>query len=318
MGLLTSSTEYSTNEHMSELAAAKKVYSIIIPTFRRCQDLCKCLDLLAPYFAPTDHQYNGLCIEVVVSDDARENELRVLLNQRYPWCRYVEGPARGPAANRNHGARESHGEWIVFTDDDCLPQPGWIGAFATFADQCDVMEGKTSPEGQRSRLDEECPSNENGGFLWSCNFAIRREAFFFLNGFNEDFPAPAMEDVEFRKRLEKSDLRLKFVSTAQVNHPWRRRKGFSFLRAKSKSIAIYVRLHPETIVDFSLRAQIVRLLVSLRLNIKYIKANFIFRGIFRQILLDIYSSLSAWHAVRRVRLNMVDEDCVIPETLSRD
>jgi GT2 family glycosyltransferase len=287
------------------LDASKPIFSIIIPTHKRFGSLCKCLDQVSHYFVTSYHVTVCFPIETIVSDDGRDDELKLFLQQRYSWCKYTQGPARGPAANRNHGAGVAQGEWLVFTDDDCLPQPGWIEAFASNASQCDVMEGKTSAEGHRTRVDEECPTNENGGFLWSCNFAIRSEAFFMLNGFNEDFPAPTMEDVEFRKRLQKSDLRLKFVSSAQVNHPWRRTKGRSFLRVKAECIATYVSLHPESAHEFSLIAQLIRFLTSVWLNIQYSVSNFNLNGVIRQTLLDVYASVLTWQAVQRIKLKMI-------------
>jgi len=187
------------------------LFSIIIPTYKRQDALSLCLNGVEHYFQPGAQARFGHQVEVVVTDDAHETSVQSLLAHRYPWCHYIQGPRRGPAANRNHGARHATGEWLVFTDDDCLPQPGWIEAYAALADQVDLLEGRTSAAGTRMRVDEECPINETGGFLWSCNFAIRRTVFLALGGFNEDFPAAAMEDVELNLRASKAGLSRAFV-----------------------------------------------------------------------------------------------------------
>ena len=48
------------------------------------------------------------------------------LAQQYPWVSWGRGPRRGPAANRNAGALRARGEWLAFTDDDCVPDPNWL------------------------------------------------------------------------------------------------------------------------------------------------------------------------------------------------
>jgi len=272
-------------------------FSVVIPTYKRPQSLGECLNCLAHYFEPGVQENFGYWIEVIVTDDGLDDSSREFVARRYPWCMYTEGPKRGPAANRNHGARQASGDWIAFTDDDCLPQPGWIETFARHADQHDVLEGQTSPADCRTRLDQECPVNQTGGYLWSCNFAIRRELFHQLGGFNENFPTAAMEDVELNRRINKARLRRLFLPMAEVKHPWRRRKGRSFLRAKARSIATYVRLHPETAPSFAWSALMLNLLRFFRASLKTCFSLGTVQGLARQVGLDTYATFATWRAL---------------------
>src|ERR671913_256152 len=77
------------------------MYSVVIPTYNRPADLYKCLDCLREYFEPSRSDQQPFEAEVIVSDDARQKDLQRYLSMHYPWARYVEGPSRGPAANRN-------------------------------------------------------------------------------------------------------------------------------------------------------------------------------------------------------------------------
>jgi len=182
--------------------------------------------------------------EVIVSDDSPDPRDLEAVRTRFPWVRWVKGPQRGPASNRNEGARHASGRWLVFTDDDCLPSPGWLHAFAKERSEQLVLEGKTIADRPRSRLDEEAPINENGGCLWSCNFAILRSCFNEQSGFNEGFPYPAMEDVEFRVRLTEAGINPHFCPAAVVVHPWRQTKGTIHHKRVLASWYHFLRLHP--------------------------------------------------------------------------
>ncbi|MFQ3588620.1 MAG: glycosyltransferase [Fimbriimonadaceae bacterium] len=193
--------------------------SVVIPTYRRNDLLARCLDALSPgvQTLPAEHY------EVIVTDDGPEGDnAQAMVAERYPWARWTQGPRRGPAANRNHGARQVRSEWIVFTDDDCVPDPGWLKAFAdarTAHPDAEVLEGKTvCREGIPSPL-YASPTNETGGYLWSCNMAIAKALFDELNGFDESFPFAAMEDVDLRERILSAGRRFPFVTEAVVNHP---------------------------------------------------------------------------------------------------
>lgn len=292
-------------EHITPL------FSIIIPTYRRNHQLCDCLDLLSSYFDPNLASAFRCELELIICDDAHDPELKELLSRHYPWCRYTDGPACGPAANRNRGAHQATGVWLLFIDDDCLPQPGWLEAFAQHAHHCVVMEGKTSAVGSRTRLDQECPINETGGYLWSCNFAIRRDAFFRIGGFNELFPVAAMEDVEIQHRIIKAGYMPMFVPNAEVKHPWRHRQSFNFVRAKAKSVATYVWLHPEKIPSFSLVSQIANLFRMFRATIAASLSIGTIQGFSNQIVLDTYYVFTTWQAVKRVRQSRLPPAAII-------
>ena len=142
--------------------------------------------------------------EVIVSDDGPPGaNAQALVADRYPGVRWFQGPRRGPAANRNFGASHATTPWLVFTDDDCLPQSGWLAAFAESVDSnCRVLEGRTDSGVERLGPFEQVPGNDKGGLLWSCNLAVERALFEQMGGFDAGFPYPHLEDVDFRLRLD--------------------------------------------------------------------------------------------------------------------
>jgi GT2 family glycosyltransferase len=219
-------------------------FSVIIPTYHRNDLLAKCLDRLAPNVQTlAADQY-----EVIVSDDGCESTAEDMIRESYPWAKWVAGPRKGPAANRNNGAKYAQGEWIAFTDDDCIPDPQWLEAYVEAIVNNKhylVFEGRTYVDRPRKSLSETSPINESGGYLWSCNLSIQRHLFESLGGFDERFPYAAMEDVDLRLRLTKSGHKFQFAKAASVCHPWRDKGGWKKLKQHQQSTLIYLSIHPD-------------------------------------------------------------------------
>lgn len=192
-------------------------FSVVIPTCRRTEALGRLLARLEPQrqeVSPGNY-------EVVVSDDDPEQSAARELKPQHPQVTFVRGPGRGPAANRNRGASHATGEWIVFTDDDCEPEDGWLRAIADAASAgpVDVIEGKiVAPTGQKSIFKRDV-ENLHGGVFWSANLAIRRDVFMALGGFDEDFGQAGGEDMELAHRFRVNGLRTLFCEEALVYHP---------------------------------------------------------------------------------------------------
>ena len=220
-----------------------KLISVVIPTRDRNDALARCLDRLAPCAQSLSHdQY-----EVIVADDSAHAAARELLFDRYPWARWTGGPRRGPAANRNAGARVARGEWLVFTDDDCLPEHGWLDAFAAMFSPdekaLDVLEGRTTCRAGLNSPRCTAPLNLHGGNLWSCNFAIRRTHLQQVGGFDERYPYPHMEDADLQARLQKAGFMIRFVPAAEVDHPPRPMPWGAMLARIHESSVLHMTLH---------------------------------------------------------------------------
>lgn len=159
--------------------------------------------------------------EVIVTDDGSQYTAQTIVQARYPWARWIAGPRRGPAANRNNGAAHSQGEWLAFIDDDCLPDANWLRALndTITAASLDVVEGRTVCPGKRDDPFQEHVENPSGGVYWSCNLALRRTAFVATTGFYEAFLEAGGEDMEFAWRIKQANLRTQFLPEFLVLHP---------------------------------------------------------------------------------------------------
>jgi GT2 family glycosyltransferase len=215
--------------------------TIIIPTCHRPVALDACLRLLLPQ-VPGDG-----AAEILVCDDSRTPETQEMLGRLFPSVRRIVGPRNGSGANRNAGAREACGPWLIFLDDDVLPAPGFLPAYLgairdAGADGPLVFVGATHPSGGHSKsLLWESPHYHADEVLPpSCNFAIPRKTYLANGGFDERFRY-SFEDMEFFARLERVGIPLRFVNEAAVEHPMRRRPSGSVLarRWESRVISAY-------------------------------------------------------------------------------
>lgn len=211
--------------------------SIVIPTCRRLADLQRCLERLVPQL-PAD----GSC-ELLVTDDGNVNETKEALSAKFPAVIWAQGPRKGPAANRNYGAAQTSGDWLIFVDDDVLPAPGFLSAYLraihdAVADNI-ALEGATFQEAEFPSLLWEAPHNPAGGILISCNFAISRRHYEEAGRFDERFPVAAFEDTEFSARLLARGVALQFVPGARLTHPLRPKPPARKLARRWEGNAIY-------------------------------------------------------------------------------
>jgi GT2 family glycosyltransferase len=226
-----------------------KLISVIIPTCHRNDLLAKCLEPLAPGRQSLEVE----AYEVIVTDDGQRTTAQAMIAEHYPWARWVPGPKRGPAANRNHGATAATGEWLAFIDDDCIPSPEWLSAYRAAIQKTPgvhAFEGAVHPEDRpRQRHDEVAPINLGGGCFWSCNILVKRSLFHHIAGFNESFPSAAMEDIELKTRLQKNGELIVFARDAKICHPWRVVYTAKQAKAHQRCLLLYYRLHPDQAPD---------------------------------------------------------------------
>ncbi len=99
--------------------------SVVIPTIHRSALLVKCIDgVLA-----------GDCadFELLVVDQSSDDLSRLAVAGRFgndPRVRYLHSDVTGAARARNLGSEHACGEILAFLDDDAIPEPGWLSAFA--------------------------------------------------------------------------------------------------------------------------------------------------------------------------------------------
>ncbi len=246
--------------------------SVVIPTYNLLEECIKALD---PAVQNPSCNY-----EVIVSDDKVPSDAKKMIDQKYPWAIWVEGPHKGVAANRNNGVKYAKGDWIVFIDNDCIPSIDLINTYVKAIEENPetlVFEGRISADRKRKHFLEEAPLNETGGCFWTCNVMIQK--FYFeniLKGFDENFYM-YREDVDIRERIILNGQAILFVKDAYVIHPWRLQKQpVEMEKQKMVSYNYFYAKHPHLIKKLTLWNKIKN---ELRFYLKVVLVNIIpFRG----------------------------------------
>jgi len=252
-----------------------KFLSVIVPTCNRNDLLRKCLDNLIPEIQTLDcSKY-----EIIVSDDSKFNNEVEILRQEYPFVHFIEGPKNGPASNRNFGAKHAIGDWLVFIDDDCIPDSEILLNYnkEIIKGNYTAIEGYINADRPQERFDEQSPLNLNGGRFWSCNIAVDKNVYDSIGGFDEGFPFPALEDTDFYERL-KLIAKTTFLENAKVMHPWRRMTAFANYKKKIISHQ-FVLNKTNTNKNGGYRIKRVKLFIGLSLSNTRKLMKYSFRGI---------------------------------------
>ena len=198
-------------------------FSVIIPTCNRPQTLAKCLRKLESQRPRGNFEF-----EILVSDDSSDMQTQDLLAQHHPEVILVQGPRKGPAANRNQAARKARGTWLIFIDDDTEPEPDFLESYHTMArtSASRVLEGRIVCPDKCNSPFFRMPENLQGDLFTSGNIAFEKEIFERLGGFDEDLVV--MEDLEIGHRIRTQNIPHNFCAGASVRHR-AQRLGFSYL-----------------------------------------------------------------------------------------
>ena len=229
--------------------------SVVVPTYHRADLLDRCLAALAAQdFDPRDY-------EIIVADDAAcpetARQVGVWNRQAAPAIQYVAvSGAHGPAAARNRGWQEARGDIIAFTDDDCLPAPGWLAAgVAAFTSGCcggdrrpvDAVWGRTVVPLPPAPTDYErdAAGLEQGEFI-TANCFYRRATLACVGGFDERFRIAWREDSDLFFTVLEHGGHAVHAEEAVVVHPVRPAGWGISVRQQRKSFynALLYKKHP--------------------------------------------------------------------------
>lgn len=220
--------------------------SIILPTRNRAPLLDDCLASLVGQNLPAD-QFEVLVVDNGSTDYtaevAQRNAIQIPL-------RYLFEPEPGLHNARHAGLREANADILVFGDDDIVADPDWLLSIVEAFREPDIaLVGGNNrplfespppdwldrwwqrPTGRRRAISHlsildfgQGQFDIDPGWIWGCNFSVRRSALLHAGGFHPD--AMPAEDLRLRgdgetsvsDAIRRSGLRARFHSGASVWH----------------------------------------------------------------------------------------------------
>lgn len=224
------------------MSGAGPTASVVVPTRDRPDQLAECLAALDAQTVPP--------LEVIVVDDASADPtaLDTVLAARIDRLtsiratrtsaggsgetvdvRVVRATGAGPAAARNLGSRVARGDLVCFTDDDCRPAPGWVGAIVEriaagaaavagpMVDASPDHPWGAASQAVTNHLAEASRRGDGAPFAPSSNLGVRADVFAVVR-FDESFPLAAGEDREWCDRLAAAGHVLGYETRAVVHH----------------------------------------------------------------------------------------------------
>lgn len=175
-------------------------------------------------------QQGAPAFEVVISDNGSTDSTRRIaqdwvdhLPAAVTSARVIDSGQRvGIPHARNEGARHARGPVLAFCDADDEVHPGWVAAWASHDGVRSGLAG--------GRVEAHHPDGtpapglgSNGlratGYLpmvSGCNFAVAREVFVAVGGFDVSLPPYGCDDLEFSWRVQENGYPISYLPEARV------------------------------------------------------------------------------------------------------
>ena len=214
--------------------------SVIVPTYNASATIGQTLEALS-------RQDCSQVFEVIVVDDGSVDDTARIVGS-FSSVKYIHQDNAGPACARNHGAKLAQGEYLAFTDSDCIPHKNWISL---------LMEGFIAGEGLaparkvaavagsygianpqsilarcifkeiRWRHNNLMPAFLNA--FGSYNFCVKKSVFDTVGGFNTIYRRASGEDNDLSYKIVQSGSWIYFQRKALVDH-YHTTKVFKYLK----------------------------------------------------------------------------------------
>lgn len=264
--------------------------SVIIPIFNGLSTLPLQIDAL-------EQQVDAPSFEIIISDNGSTDGLKEWVLNRSKvnsFIRYCDASqCRGAGYARNVGVARAQGDYLLFCDADDLVSRTWVEAAVRGLELYPVLTGAaqtifeqefsaidTTETGWRlmlPRKNEDVYKSVKKGSLAPAllggNFAIRREIFELLNGFDIHFSSGS-EDNDLSYRISQQGITLMESSNMRILYRIRKNylallkrgyeTGFTFSELTAKHDAWDFAVPYQSLNLFSVPKSLIKFLIGLR------------------------------------------------------
>lgn len=208
-----------------------KRVSIVVPVYNGTATITECLESFAA------QSYPGHDIEVLIVDDGSTDQtpefVERLVGQwddEKPRVTVLRQAHQGPAAARNRGAAAATGEFLLFTDADCVAEYDWVKQMVLPFQSPEVAAVKGAYKTrQRSLVARFAQAEFDARYrllaasryvdvVFSYSAGFRRELFISIGGFDTTFPVADNEDTELSYRVATAGHKIVFNPRAIIYH----------------------------------------------------------------------------------------------------
>ena len=194
--------------------------SVILPTFGREDVLIDTLNALR--ILPPENKEILVIDQTPEHDDAVEKQLHDWMqNETIRWVRLSQPSI--PAA-MNQGAKAAMSDFVLYLDDDIVPDPELLLAHISAQKQhrADLIAGRVLQPWDNDESPGTLFASKKGVFVsefMGGNFSISRELLQEMGGFDENFRGAAYRfEKEFADRLLEKGGTIWFDPTALIHH----------------------------------------------------------------------------------------------------
>ncbi len=214
--------------------------SIVIPVYNASLTLKECLDAIF------DTSFKDFEV-IVVSDKSTDDSVQIAKQYQ---CKIIELPEnKGPAFARNAGAKVATGDILLFVDSDVIiEKKALISVAEKFSNrEINVIQGIYSHQPTYKNVATQYQQSFYCYYSWhkdikytsslitNC-FAIRRDIFNEVQGFNVKIKSATSEDEEFGYVLLKKGYKILIVRELVGEH----RVNYNLWKVIKRNFAIYI------------------------------------------------------------------------------
>jgi len=106
------------------MSGYKYLFSVIIPTFNRSEEIQELLSSLTKQSLPKNE------FEILIADDGStddtETVIKSFIKNSELNIRFLKQDHKGPGEARNLGMENAQGEYLIFVDSDCIADIDWL------------------------------------------------------------------------------------------------------------------------------------------------------------------------------------------------
>lgn len=214
--------------------------SVIVCTYNRVESLRDTLRALKAQQTDAGREW-----EVIVVDNNSKDDTRQVISEfqrEWPLLRYEFQGKQGLSYARNHGIGAAHGNILLFTDDDVLPEPNWMEVTLAGLEKyrADACGGYIAPIWEvpppdwltarfygflavRTDRTDDYDITSSSQAPFGANMAFRQEVFKKVGGFDtrrgrKGNVLASGEDGELFERILAAELKAVFLGQSRVHH----------------------------------------------------------------------------------------------------